>query len=204
MFTVTLKDLRKKGACFEGYNKVVHMLQGKPFDEDDEERESYIKFSHDEPISLVDICKNNGVDDALWATRCVVGHDRDLRLFAVWCARQVQHLMRDDSSVNALDVAERFANGEASQEELDSALAAAGSAAAAAWAAWATAGASREAAWIAARAAWGSASGAAWAAAWIASRGDAWDSERYAQKEMFIAVCEGRAPWQGENNGRRN
>ena len=70
--------------------------------------------------------------------------DRELRLIAVKCARQVQHLMKDERSINALDVAERFANGEATQEELNAAgdaARAAGEAAgdaawAAAWEAW--------------------------------------------------------------------
>ena len=87
--------------------------------------------------------------------------DRELRLIAVKCARQVQHLMKDERSINALDVAERFANGEATQEELTAAWAAARAAARAA--SWAAAGAAAgDAARDAARAAWagdGAASG---------------------------------------------
>lgn len=73
----------------------------------------------------------------LWvATRPGVLTDKELRLFAVWCARQVQHLMKDQRSLNALDVAERHAHGLASDEELDAAMAAARDAAKdAAWAA---------------------------------------------------------------------
>ena len=67
--------------------------------------------------------------------------DRELRLIAVKCARQVQHLMKDERSINALDVAERFANGEATQEELNAAWDAARAAGDAAWAAaWEAAG----------------------------------------------------------------
>jgi len=44
--------------------------------------------------------------------------DKTLRLFAVWCARQVQHLLTDPRRVAALDVAERFANGQAPETEL--------------------------------------------------------------------------------------
>jgi hypothetical protein len=44
--------------------------------------------------------------------------DRENRLFAVGCARLVQHLMIDKRSLDALSVAERFANGSASKEEL--------------------------------------------------------------------------------------
>ena len=59
-------------------------------------------------------------------------NDKSARLFACWCARQVWHLMTDKRSRNAVEVAERHANGEATDEELAAAWAAAG---AAAWAA---------------------------------------------------------------------
>jgi len=59
------------------------------------------------------------------ATRPGVASDADLRKFAVWSARQVQHLLTDQSSLNALDVAERHANGLATDAELEDARAAA-------------------------------------------------------------------------------
>ena len=78
--------------------------------------------------------------------------DKQLRLFAVWCAREALKLVEnpDQRSIDACDVAERFANGLASKEEL---AAAARTAEAAAWAAWAAdtsaLGAARAAAWAA-------------------------------------------------------
>ena len=58
----------------------------------------------------------------IWiATRPGVLTERELRLFAVWCARQVQHLLTDPRSIKAIDVAERYANGEATEEELEEA-----------------------------------------------------------------------------------
>jgi len=85
----------------------------------------------------------------MWvATRRGVLDDRTLRLSAVWCARQVQHLMTDPRSVAAVDVAERFANGDATAEELKAARDAARAAAmAAAWAAAMAAGHAWDAAW---------------------------------------------------------
>ena len=81
--------------------------------------------------------------------------DRDMRLFAVWCAREALKLVDspDPRSIEACNVAERFANGEATSEELGVAYAAAW---AAAWAATdaATDAAARAAA--AADAAWDS------------------------------------------------
>ena len=57
--------------------------------------------------------------DKLWAfTRKGIADDKTLRLFAVGCARRVQNLMQDKRSINALDVAERYANGEATEDEL--------------------------------------------------------------------------------------
>jgi hypothetical protein len=58
--------------------------------------------------------------------------DKSLRLIAVRCAREVQHLMKDQRSIDALDVAERYANGEATDDELAAARAAAWAAAGAA------------------------------------------------------------------------
>ena len=74
--------------------------------------------------------------------------DKQLRLFAVRCARRVQHLMTDPRSIAALDVAERYAQGQATDEELRAAQVAAGTAADAAWVA------ARNVAWAAKDAAW--------------------------------------------------
>ena len=188
MTTVTLKSLRDNDACIEGYNKVVRALQGKEFTAKDSERESYIKFAHKDSISLKQILDSNGLDDALWALRaCEQTREmqRASRLFAVWCARQLQHLMTDQRSLNALDVAERHAHGDATDEEL---AAARGAAWGAAWGA--ARAAARGAAWDAARgAAWDAAWDAAWGAAWGAARAAAWG----AQKQKFIEVFCGKS-----------
>ena len=109
----------------------------------------------------------------LWvATRPGVLPDRELRLFACRCARQVWHLLTDERSRAAVDVAERSAIGHATDEDLAAASAAARAA--------------RDAAWAASVAARAAASAAAWAAAWdamdaasvaarAAARGAAWD-----------------------------
>ena len=122
-------------------------------------------------------------DWLIWiATRPGVLDDRTLRKFAVWSARQVQHLMADARSIAALDVADRHADGLATDDELAAARAAAWDAA---WdAAGAAAGdAARAAAWDAARAAQAAraaagdaARAAAWDAAWDAARAAAWDA----------------------------
>jgi len=173
-WSVTLSQLRKAGACVSGYNRLVCALKGVEY----KERETYIRFSHKEIIPIAFIVESNGIEDALWSTKCLSGCDRDLRLFSVWCARQVQNLMEDQRSIYALDVAERFANGNATEIEL---AAARDAARAAAWdAAW---DAARAAAWDAARDA---ARAAAWDAAWDAARAAAWD----AQKVRFVQMLE--------------
>ena len=86
-------------------------------------------YGDDTPIPFAEIVRINGLDDALWCCRAEPHHSKEWRVFAVWCARQVQHLMKDKRSIDALDVAEKFANGEASQAELTAAAAAAGAAA---------------------------------------------------------------------------
>jgi hypothetical protein len=127
-------------------------------------------------IDLLDI-KKIPFHDRLWVLmRTDFVSEKLIRLFSVWCARQVQHLMKDERSIKALDVSESFANGIATTDDLAAARAAAWAAASdAAWdAAWAAAS---DAAWAAASdAAWAAASDAAWAAAWAAASDAAWDA----------------------------
>jgi hypothetical protein len=137
---------------------------------------------------IVEIC---GLDDALWATQASPEHDREWRLFAVWCARRVQHLMQDARSIAALDVAERYALGNATADEL---AAARGTT----WGAETAWGVAMEATWAAARGtAWGAAWGAA-DAAMEATRAAAWtaayavcaaaDAARVIQQQEFLRV----------------
>ena len=164
MITTTLNRIREHSPCVEGWKKLLAHL-GKT-------------TADDEPLAFATILKSNGLDDALWCLRAEPQHSREWRLFAVRCARRVQHLMTDARSVEAIDVAERHANGRATDDELDAAQDAAWSAAwsaaraAAQDAAWSAAqDAARDAAWSAARAAaQDAARDAAWSAAWSAAR----------------------------------
>lgn len=90
---------------------------------------------------------------------------RNLRIFATRCARRVWHMTGDERSMIAIDVARKFADGAATEEELAAALDVAQAAAL---------DAARAAAWAAAQAAaWAAARDAAQAAAWDA----AWEDE---------------------------
>jgi hypothetical protein len=139
----TLNAIRAHALCADGLKKLLGNL-GK-------------SAADDEPISLLTILDSNGLDDAMRCLRAVTGHDKEIRLFAVWCARQVQHLMTDPRSINALDTAEMFANETATAEEL-----------AAAW------DAARDAAGAAARAATGA-----------AARAAAWDAQKERFRELI-------------------
>jgi hypothetical protein len=114
--------------------------------------------------------------------------DRKLRLFAVACVRRVHHLLPDPRSRQALEVAEQFADGGATQLLLSAAWDAAWDAA---WAvsrdtAWAAArDAARAAAWTVARdAARAAARDTAWAAARDAARDAAWAAEAVLLREV--------------------
>lgn len=80
----------------------------------------------DTQFPITAILESNDLDDCLWSLRCVDDQYYLLcRKFAVWAARQVQHLMTDQRSVNALDIAWQHSNGLASDEQLHTAQAAA-------------------------------------------------------------------------------
>lgn len=122
----------------------------------------------DEPLPLVTILDSNGLEDAMWALRTVTGEDARIRRYAVWCARQVQHLMADSRSVNVLDVAERYADGMATDNELQ----------AASIAAWKVPDVS----------AWTAAGAAAWAAVAVAQRDAVWTAAGAASWNAFVAA----------------
>src|SRR5262245_13685399 len=56
------------------------------------------------------------------------GRKRQLRLFGCACCRRAWHLLLDDRSRNAVDTAERFADQQATDDELSQARSAAGKA----------------------------------------------------------------------------
>jgi len=163
----TLIAIREHNPCTNGWKKLLSHLEKTKAD--------------DELLPITTILDSNGVEDALWCLRAVGGRDREIRLYAVWCARQVQHLMADQRSINALDVAVRHANGTATDDEL----------AAARDAAWAAAlAAARDAAWAAARDAAWAARDAALAAARDAAWDAAWDAASNVQAKELRRVCD--------------
>ena len=134
--------------------------------------------------TMADVWATAQPDWLVWvATRPGVLTDGELRRFAVWSARRVQRLMADRRSLAALDVAERYTNGEATEEELAAAEAEAW---AAAWAAAsAAASAAARSAARSAAAASAEASAAASAAAASAARSAA-EAEAWAAQSDWI------------------
>ena len=110
----TLNKIRSYSLTIGGWEKLLNHL-GKT-------------RADDEPLSLLTILDSNGLDDALCCLKAVDGHEKEMRLFAVWCARQVEHLVQEDS-IEAARVAAR--------------------AAWAAWAAWAAEDVGSNTAWAA-------------------------------------------------------
>ena len=163
----TLNKIRAKSPCADGWAKLLKSLNKTEAD--------------DESLSLTTILDSNGLNDAIWCLKAVDGHDQKIRLYAVWCARQVQHLMTDQRSIDALDVAERYANGKATKNELTAAGFAARAAAR---------DAARDAEWDEEWAAMAAAVAAAGArdaagAAWVAR-----DAQEVKFREMFCDTSE--------------
>jgi hypothetical protein len=170
MLTTTLNRIRAHSPCHDGWGKLLRGL-GK-------------LAADDEPLPFARIVEINGIEDALWCCRAEPQHDKAWRLYAVWCARQVQHMMTDPRSIAALDVAERHAEGTATDDELAAAASAATNAArSAAWSATSCAvtNAARSAAWSAA-------DSAAKSAAWNAARDAVGDAVGDAQTKRFLEV----------------
>ena len=117
-------------------------------------------------------------DWMLWAgSRCGVDL-QTITITKVKCARLVQHLMQDQRSLDALDVAEQFALGNATRKQL------AAAAAAATYAAYDAANAA-----ITYDAAYDAAANAAANAAYAANAADAAADAAYATREKILAQC---------------
>ena len=174
--TTTLRKIRAADPCG------VRLKNG--------QRVGYLKLRHhlgygdDTPIDIATILDSNGLDYALWCLRAVDGHAREKLLYAYWCARQVPSMMDDPSSVTAFDVAERNANGAASNDELAAARAAG---AEAAWAALAARAAL--AALAATDDSWAALPAKEGARAALAAARDARDAARAAQADELKRIC---------------
>jgi hypothetical protein len=117
----TMKKIWSFDPCAAGWDKHVRQI-GFP-----ELTREYIEFKGTQVIPEVDIAIKdvldiNGIYDALWVLRSVFQeYKREILSYIVWYAAQVQHLMADPKSIDALNVVYRYINGHASIQELDEA-----------------------------------------------------------------------------------
>ena len=130
-------------------------------------------YGDNTPITLTQILEFNGVEDAIWALRCGMD-ERFARHLACDFAEHVLPICEalypgDNRPRNAIEVSRRFADGNATAEELT--------------ATW-SAGAAAQSAWGAARAAAGAARSATWSAG-AAARAAAGESEREWQAQRL-------------------
>jgi hypothetical protein len=170
MIYTTLNAIRAHEPCVDGWAKLLKHLGKKKADDD--------------LLPLVTVLDSNGIEDALWCMRCVPDAAPAWRMYAVWCAWQVRHLMRDERSLKALEVAKNYALGLATDDELVAAWDAARVAARVAR------GDARDAAEDAAEDA---AYNAAWAAVWAAARdarAAAWVATRGVDREAAWAALD--------------
>jgi len=110
MKTLTISDIRDLKPCYDPATKVAEDWQG----------------------TVIDILRLENVpkQDRIWVVTHFLG-DKTNRLFAVWCAREALSRIKnpDPCSITACDVAERFAHGDATVDELRTAARAARAAA---------------------------------------------------------------------------
>lgn len=179
---MTLQSIRDEGPCRPGWEKL--------------RRSVGVRAPLSTVVTLEQILESNGVEDAQWALRCIKGHDREIRLYAVQCACRVRHLMIYPSSIYALECSVLYAEG----LEDDAAGDAAGDAAwAAVWVAvwavvktaiWAARAAAKAAAWDVRAAVWNVA-GDVRAAVWDVAGDAAGDAERKWQAEEMLRMIRG-------------
>jgi len=193
MLVTTLNKIKKHNPCEDGWKTLLRYLEKTKSD--------------DEELPFLTILESNGFDGALWCARSAPEYEKEWRLFAVWCARQVQHLMTSNASLAALDVAEKYTNNDATEDELNSARVAAWAAvsaetsaeARAAASAAASAEARAEARYAASAAATAearyaeryAASNASSDAAWVAASNAAWAAARECQRAQFKKIISG-------------
>ena len=158
-----LEDIRKLNPCYDPTRYLPEDWEGSISD-----------------ILRLDACPEK---DRIWVAVRLID-EKTARLFAVWCAREALARVSnpDRRSIAACDVAERYAHGEASIEELEKAAAATAYAAYAATAYAANAAATAYAAYAAAAAAYAAANATAACAA-----------ERQKQVAKLLEMVEGRS-----------
>jgi len=180
----TLGRIRANSPCKEGFKKMIKYLGS--------------DYGDDTPLTFRQVYESNGYEDTLWWLRTVEEKYHPLlRHFAVDCAERVLCRLNDPRSVATLEVARRYADGEATEEELRKARTDAADAEETAWAKARASRAVREYAAVrdvARETAWE----ATWAASYVVEARDvarARDAEEKWQMDRLFQYCRlGRRP----------
>lgn len=99
--TITLQAIKDADPCCEGWNLVLKSRGPNP--------------DYATEFPLADIITSNCLEHAIWALRCV---DKIYaKRFAIECAKMVLHLMKDQRSIDAVAMAERYVDGHATLGE---------------------------------------------------------------------------------------
>ena len=158
MITTTLNRIREHSPCEDGWTNLLAGL-GKT-------------SADDAALPFATILEINGLDDAHWCCRAEPQYAKKWRLLMVAYARRVEHLITVPEVKNAIDVAERYANGKATDEEL--------------YAAWADASAGEYAAEVASWAAerrWDAGDGAARGTVNVVEGDALWNASEAAERK---------------------
>jgi len=164
------------------------------------------KYGKDTPVPLDKILGVCGLDAALWCLRCILEPaDREIRLLACDFAEHTISIFEEKYPNNKqprqiIEISHKFAEGKATQRELDAAWAAVTDAATDAF--WADEDAARDAVWAAEDAAWAAvdateaAAGAAEDAAWVAADAARVAARTAAGVASADAACAAERQWQ--------
>jgi hypothetical protein len=81
------------------------------------------KEADDEPLTLIQILKADGIQAAIWMLLAADGRKNAIRLFGCYCARQALPVFEHVYSYNpalrlAIETSERYARGRASEDDL--------------------------------------------------------------------------------------
>ena len=113
--TFTLKEIREYFPCKSGWVKLNKTLGS--------------DYGDTTPIAIKQIIDSNGLQDAIWCLKTKPEHLTLWKHFAIDCAETIKHLVKDERSLKALEVARNYLNGDAAIEELLKARSAADAAA---------------------------------------------------------------------------
>jgi hypothetical protein len=104
---------------FTTFNQILKDEPPKAFTRQVKEYLKANQYGRDDPISIVCILDFAGLSSALLALGSVQGHDREIHLFGVSCAREANTVLQNRILTEALDIARQYALGYASISQLN-------------------------------------------------------------------------------------